>query len=96
MLAEDGTRIDWWIITRDTIFIIIYLIMLTVFMNGNSVESLDSIILLIFYFVHIMMMKFNYIYEVAIKKAVARSMETKELRRICNDDITKFHSNPEG
>ena len=38
-------------------------------------------------------MKFNYIYEIAIKKSVARSMEIKELKRICKKDISLFHRN---
>jgi hypothetical protein len=35
------------------------------------------------YVIHVLLMKFNYIYEIAIKKSVARSMEIKELKRIC-------------
>jgi hypothetical protein len=38
-------------------------------------------------------MKYNYIYEIAIKKSVARSMEIKELKRICSKDISLFHRN---
>jgi hypothetical protein len=38
-------------------------------------------------------MKFNYIYEVAIKKSVARTMEIKELTKIANNDISHFHRN---
>ena len=40
-------------------------------------------------------MKYNYAYEIAIKKALARFMEVKELKRICKEDISRFHSNPE-
>ena len=40
-------------------------------------------------------MKYNYAYEIAIKKALARYMEVKELKKICKEDISKFHCNPE-
>ena len=52
-----------------------------------------AIVLLVLYFVHILLMKFNYYYEVAIKKSVARSMEIKELTRIAHKDIAHFHKN---
>lgn len=38
-------------------------------------------------------MKFNYLYEVAIKKSVARSLEIKELNKIAIKDISHFHKN---
>ena len=62
-------------------------------MQGNSIEYWKGIVLLVLYFVHILLMKFNYIYEIAIKKSVARSMEIKELKRICKKDISLFHRN---
>ena len=93
MIAEAGTRIDWWIITRDSIFIIIYLIVITIFLNGNDIAIWMAVILLVLYLVHILLMKFNHIYEVAIKKAVARSMEIRELTRIAHKDISHFHKN---
>ena len=93
LIAETNTRVDWWIITRDTIFIILYLIVLTIFLIGNYVELYKAIVLLLLYFAHILLMKFNYLYEIAIKKSVARRMEIKELKRICNKDISHFHRN---
>lgn len=36
-------------------------------------------------------MKYNHVYEVAIKKSVARSMEIKELKRMATKDINMFH-----
>lgn len=92
-MAEAGTRIDWWILSRDTIFIIIYLVVLTVFLYGNNVVLYKAIVLLCLYLVHIILMKFNYLYEIAIKKGVARYMEIKELKRICKKDISHFHRN---
>jgi hypothetical protein len=85
------TRVDWWIITRDTIFILFYLTIITIFLIGNSVEIYKAIVLCILYIVHILLMKFNTMYEVAIKKSVARSMELKELKRIARKDISHFH-----
>lgn len=93
LIADANTRVDWWIISRDTIFILIYLTILTVFLYGNYVELYKAIVLLVLYFVHIILMKFNYIYEIAIKKSVARRMEIKELKRICAEDISHFHRN---
>lgn len=37
LFAKVGTRIDWWIITRDTIFIIVYLVVITVFLSSNDI-----------------------------------------------------------
>lgn len=79
---------DWWIITRDTIFILVYLIALTAFLLGNNVAIWAAVVLLTLYIVHILLMKFNHVYEVAIKKSVARSMEIKELKRISEKDIS--------
>jgi len=83
--------VDWWIITRDTIFILCYLICISVFLYGNSVEMWQAIVLFVLYFVHIILMKYNHLYEVAIKKSVARSLEIKELKKIAKNDISHFH-----
>lgn len=93
MIAEIGTRVDWWIITRDTIFILIYLIVLSAFMSGNEIEWWKALVMIGLYIVHIILMKYNTIYEIAIKKAVARNMEVKELKKIVKSDISKFHCN---
>jgi len=36
-------------------------------------------------------MKFNRIYEVAIKKSVARTLEIRELNKIADKEINHFH-----
>ncbi len=87
LIADQNTRVDWWIITRDTIFILCYLTVITVFLIGNFVEIWKAIVLFILYLAHIILMKYNHLYEVAIKKSVARSMEIKELKRIAHQDI---------
>lgn len=80
MLAPEKTRIDWWISTRDTIFFCIYLSVMSYFMwpklneetgeidNKSKVLKFHVIILLIMYLIHIMLMKFNHTYEVALKR----------------------------
>lgn len=92
-LAEQGTRIDWWVITRDTIFLIIYLVVITIQLSSNNITITNALILVVLYVFHILMMKFNSIYEVAIKKNVARSMEIKELTYVANTNIDHFHRN---
>lgn len=93
LIAEPGTRVDWWIITRDTIFILVYGTVLTLFLWGNDISDWKGIIMFVLYIVHILLMKYNHIYEVAIKKSVARTMEIKELKKLAKRDITHFHRN---
>lgn len=93
MIAETGTRIDWWVITRDTLFFMIYLIVITIFLSSNSITLTNALILIVLYVIHIFAMKWNIIYEVAIKKNVARFLEIKELTRLAATDIDFFHQN---
>ena len=67
LIVPAKTLIDWWIITRETVFILIYLIAISVFLFGNRVELFKALILFILYIVHIFLMKFSSKYEVAIK-----------------------------
>jgi len=85
--VEEGTLIDWWIITRETLFILFYLAIVTAFLVGNKVELYQATVLFILYIVHIFLMKYSNKYEVAIKKAVANKMEINELQRIAHRDI---------
>ena len=64
LYAPEETRIDWWISTRDTILFVSYLIIMSVFMQGNQIESYAIVILNILYFIHVFLMKLNYTYEV--------------------------------
>lgn len=93
MIVPVGTLIDWWIITRETVFILLYLIVLSVFLYGNRVEVYKALILLVLYIVHIFLMKFSSKYEVAIKQALANRLEIKTLSKIASEDITRFHMN---
>lgn len=88
-----GTLIDWWIITRETVFILLYLIVLSVLLYGNKVELYKALILLVLYIAHIFLMKFSSKYEVAIKQALANRLEIKTLSKIAKEDITRFHMN---
>ena len=35
LIVEEGTFIDWWIITRETVFILLYLSLISFFLYGN-------------------------------------------------------------
>ena len=78
IVTDIDTKIDWWIITRETIFLLFYICLFSGFLIDNKIEVWKAGILLGFYFVHIIMMVLNQYYEVAIKKAVARHYELKE------------------
>lgn len=88
-----STLIDWWIITRETVFILLYLIVISVFLFGNRVEIWKAIVLCVLYIVHIFLMKFSSKYEVAIKHSLANNLEIKTLSKIAKQDITRFHMN---
>jgi len=64
LFAPEETRIDWWISTRDTVLFVFYLIIMSVFMQGNQIESYAIVILNILYLIHVFLMKLNYTYEV--------------------------------
>lgn len=51
----------------------------------------QALILFLMYIIHIFLMKFNYLYEVAIKKNVARQMEVRELTKLASTNIANFH-----
>jgi Ca2+/Na+ antiporter len=93
LVADKGTKIDWWIITREAIFLIVYVSFFSGFLIGNQITAWKAAILLLCYFVHIIMMILNQYYEVAIKKAVARHYELKEKSEVCKKDIHYYHQN---
>lgn len=95
IVAEPGTKIDWWIITRESIFLIIYVSLFSGFLYGNSIEAWKAGILLGCYFIHILMMVLNQYYEVAIKKEVARRYELKEKAENVKENPEFYHSNNE-
>lgn len=80
-------------ITRDTIFFVIYLIIITLFLSSNSISTGNAVILILLYIVHIFMMKWNVLYEVAIKKNVARGQEVLELTGLAKKDVSFYHQN---
>lgn len=80
LVAEVSTRVDWWISTRDTIFMMFQLFILIALLIGNSINLWRAVVMLIMYFIHVLLMKYNHLYEVAIKKSVARNIELKKLK----------------
>jgi len=82
LIVVESTLIDWWIITRETVFILMYLIVISVFLYGNKVELWKALILMVLYILHIFLMKFSAKYEVAIKQALANKLEIKTLQNI--------------
>ena len=87
LIVPVGTLIDWWIITRETIFILIYLCVMTYCLYGNEVGLGQALILFLLYIIHIFLMKYSNKYEVAIKQSVAISMERRELSKIANTSV---------
>lgn len=63
------------------------------FMWGNQIDNYAIYVLIFVYIFHVMLMKYNHAYEVALKKGVANFLEVRELKRLANKDITHFHYN---
>jgi hypothetical protein len=38
MIVPEGTLIDWWIVTRETVFFFIYLVVMAYMLYGNSIS----------------------------------------------------------
>ena len=62
-------------------------------MIGNKIDDYAVYILIVIYFVHVIVMKFNHVYEVAIKKAVSNMFEVAELKRLATENKDHFHLN---
>lgn len=88
LLVEENTLVDWWIITRETIFLLMYLLVISVFLYGNSVSNWKAQILFILYIVHIFLMKHSATYEVIIKTWLANRMEIKALISLAQKEQT--------
>lgn len=93
LVVEEGTFIDWWIISRETAFLLVYLSIISYFLYGNQVKMWSAVMLFTLYIVHIVLMKYSNKYEVALKKALANYMELNELTRIARkrDEIWRYH-----
>lgn len=90
LLADKNCKIDWWISTRETFFIMIYLCVFSGFLFGNDITLWKALILMAIYLVHIGFMKFNYIYEVLIKRAVAQWIEQRIKFKNSKEEDTKL------
>lgn len=92
MIVQEGTLIDWWIVSRETAFFLLYLATMSFLLYGNQVELFGALILVMMYMAHIILMKYSSKYEVVIKKLLAQRMEIKELNRMANNEqIYRFH-----
>ena len=60
---------------------------------GNEIDDYAIYALVVIYILHVVLMKMNHTYEVALKKAVAGFLEVKELNRLANEEIGHFHYN---
>jgi Ca2+/Na+ antiporter len=85
-LTAEDTRIDWGISIRDSTLFIIYLSVMSVFMIENDISDIQIYILIILYIFHVILMKNNHTYEVALKKSFASMLEVRELNRLANDE----------
>ena len=83
-IAPEKTRIDWWISTRDSILFMFYLGIMSAFMQGEEIAPMAIYILILLYIFHVVLMKFNYSYEVWLKKTFASILEVKELKKLAN------------
>ena len=72
---------------------ITYLAIQSYFMVGNQIENFAVYILIILYLFHVVLMKFNSVYEKSIKKAVANMFEIAELKKLAKDNLDHFHRN---
>ena len=94
-LTPPDTRIDWWISTRDATLFLMYLAVQSYFMASGGLKIADHAIyiLIVIYIIHVILMKLNHHYEVALKKSVANIFEVRELKRLAEEDIGHFHYN---
>ena len=93
LYVDEGDLIDWWIISRETVFILLYLSLMTFALYGNKIELWKSCILFIVYIVHIFLMKYSSKYEVAIKQMLANRMEITALKKIADTEMYRYHRN---
>lgn len=71
LIVKEGTLIDWWIVSRETVFFLLYLGVISFILYGNQVQTSGAVILVLLYIAHILLMKYSSKYEVVIKKMLA-------------------------
>jgi len=57
---------------------------MSAFMQGEEIAPMAIYILILLYIFHVVLMKFNYSYEVWLKKTFASLLEVKELKKLAN------------
>lgn len=91
LLVAEGTLIDWWIITRETMFFFLELGLMAYLLYGNSINKAKAFVLIGVYIVHIVLVKFSSKYEILIKHKLANSLELRELDNIAKNNVQAFH-----
>lgn len=91
LIVAEGTLIDWWIITRDTILFLCYNTLMMFFLWGNHIDQSKAFALVGVYILHIFLMKFSSKYEISIKHSLANRLEVNELNKIAANNIATFH-----
>lgn len=91
LIVAEGTLIDWWIITRDTILFLCYNALMMFFLWGNHIDKNKAFVLVGVYLLHILLMKFSSKYEIIIKHNLANNLEINELTKIAKHEIATFH-----
>ena len=66
---------------------------MSTFLQGNKIDNFAIYCLIIVYLVHVSLMKYNFVIEVALKRSVASFLEVRELNRLAIKDIHIFHYN---
>jgi len=94
MIVAEGTLIDWWIISRETVFFLLYLVVMSWLLYGNQIEMSAASILFFLYILHVYLMNYSKKYEEVLKQLLARRMETRELNRLAkSNQLWRFHLN---
>jgi hypothetical protein len=56
------------------------------FLQGQTIEEWQVLVLLVIYILHIVIMKYNHTYEVALKRSVANFLEIRELNNLATEN----------
>lgn len=75
------------------ILFVFYLIIMSFFLQNQTIEQWQIYFLILIYIIHIFVMKYNHSYEVTLKRAVANYLEIRELNRLASQEISHFHYN---
>ena len=91
LLGGIHTRLDWYQSGRDTIFLVVVLVAVSMMLLKNKLEVWNSLIMLLLYLVYIVFIKFNSTIEPKIKKFVELKKKFKLAPRLEYEEIKKKH-----